>query len=110
MHINTHQSAIILKSLTDEMHNINYLITLALVKGWIYSEANEQSIREAEMLEKMGYQKDLCGFDKDQIVMARQLGQRISKMAGVTLVGCFQYAVVSPSGEPVTGSRAPKVH
>ncbi len=36
---------------------------------------------------------DLSDFDKGQIVMARRLGQSISKKAG--LVGCSWYAVVS---------------
>ncbi|ROI37056.1 Protein phosphatase 1 regulatory subunit 12C [Anabarilius grahami] len=40
----------------------------------------------------MGNRKDLSEFDKDQIVMARRLGQSISKTA--TLVGCSRSAVV----------------
>ncbi len=42
---------------------------------------------------KMGKRKDLSEFDKGQIVMARQLGQSISKTAA--LVGCSQSAVVN---------------
>ncbi|ROL41079.1 Short transient receptor potential channel 7 [Anabarilius grahami] len=41
----------------------------------------------------MGKRKDLSEFDKDQIVMARRLGQSISKTAA--LVGCSRSAVVS---------------
>ncbi|ROL46605.1 hypothetical protein DPX16_3702 [Anabarilius grahami] len=41
----------------------------------------------------MGKHKDLSEFDKDQIVMARRLGQSISKTAA--LVGCSRSAVVS---------------
>ncbi|ROL55101.1 hypothetical protein DPX16_0796 [Anabarilius grahami] len=41
----------------------------------------------------MGKRKDLSEFDKDQIVMARRLGQSISKTAD--LVGCSRSAVVS---------------
>ncbi|ROL45968.1 hypothetical protein DPX16_4782 [Anabarilius grahami] len=41
----------------------------------------------------MGKRKDLSEFDKDQIAMARRLGQSISKTAA--LVGCSRSAVVS---------------
>ncbi|ROJ94863.1 hypothetical protein DPX16_8067 [Anabarilius grahami] len=41
----------------------------------------------------MGKRKDLSEFDKGQIVMARRLGQNISKTAA--LVGCSRSAVVS---------------
>ncbi|ROL45969.1 hypothetical protein DPX16_4783 [Anabarilius grahami] len=41
----------------------------------------------------MGKRKDLSEFDKGQIVMARQLGQSISKTAA--LVGCSRSAVVN---------------
>ncbi|ROL44235.1 hypothetical protein DPX16_4304 [Anabarilius grahami] len=41
----------------------------------------------------MGKSKDLSEFDKDQIVMARRLGQSISKTAA--LVGCSRSAAVS---------------
>ena len=41
----------------------------------------------------MGKRKDLSEFDKGQIVMARRLGQSISKTAA--LVGCSQFTVVS---------------
>lgn len=65
----------------------------------------------------MGKGKDLSDFDKAQIVMARQLGQRISKTAG--LAGCCGYAVVSTyqklskegqHGEPVMESWTPGAH
>jgi len=42
---------------------------------------------------RMGKRKDLSEFDKGQIVMARQLGQSISKTAA--LVGCSWSSVVS---------------
>ncbi len=42
---------------------------------------------------KMGKCKDLSEFDKGQIVMAKRLGQIISKT--VALVGCSRSAVVS---------------
>ncbi|XP_062292370.1 uncharacterized protein LOC133996801 [Scomber scombrus] len=57
----------------------------------------------------MGKRKDLGKFDKGQIVMARRLGQRISKTAA--LVGCSRSAVVtiyqkwSKEGTVVTGHR-----
>ncbi|ROL54811.1 hypothetical protein DPX16_23263 [Anabarilius grahami] len=41
----------------------------------------------------MGKREDLSEFDKSQIVMARRLGQSISKTAA--LVGCSRSAVVS---------------
>ncbi|ROL46053.1 hypothetical protein DPX16_1960 [Anabarilius grahami] len=41
----------------------------------------------------MGKRKDLSEFDKGRIVMARRLGQSISKTAA--LVGCSRSAVVS---------------
>ena len=41
---------------------------------------------------KMGKRMDLSEFDKGQIVMARRLGQSISKTAA--LVGCSRSAVV----------------
>lgn len=41
----------------------------------------------------MGKCYDLSNFYKGQIMMARQLGHSISKIAG--LVGCSWYAVVS---------------
>ncbi|ROL47293.1 hypothetical protein DPX16_16881 [Anabarilius grahami] len=41
----------------------------------------------------MGKRKNLSEFDKGQIVMARRLGQSISKTAA--LVGCSRSAVVS---------------
>ncbi|ROL46064.1 hypothetical protein DPX16_1971 [Anabarilius grahami] len=41
----------------------------------------------------MGKRMDLSEFDKSQIVMARRLGQSISKTAA--LVGCSRSAVVS---------------
>ncbi|ROL46548.1 hypothetical protein DPX16_21732 [Anabarilius grahami] len=41
----------------------------------------------------MGKRKDLSEFDKGQIVMARRLGQSISKTSA--LVGCSRSAVVS---------------
>ena len=43
----------------------------------------------------MGKHKDLSEFDKGQIVMARCLGQSVSKTAA--LVGCSRSAVVSLS-------------
>ena len=59
----------------------------------------------------MGKRKDVSDFDKGQIVMARRLGQSISKTAA--LVGCSRSAVVRDlpkvvqgrkTGEPATGS------
>ena len=63
------------------MNNIDYLVIMAVLK--------------VDVLEagKMGKRKDLRDFDKGQILMARRLGQSISKIAG--LVGCPRYAVVS---------------
>ncbi|ROL47975.1 hypothetical protein DPX16_3714 [Anabarilius grahami] len=82
----------------------------------------------------MGKRKDLSEFDKGQIVMARRLGQSVSKTAA--LVGCSRSAVVSiyqkwskegtvvnrrrqylskvvqgrNSGEPATGSWVVETH
>ena len=59
----------------------------------------------------MGKCKDVSDFDKGQIVMARRLGQSISKTAA--LVGCSRSAVVrtyqkwskeGKTSEPATGS------
>lgn len=46
-----------------------------------YKAAREQSV-DVFKVGKMGKYKDL-NFDKGQIVKARQLGQKISKTAGV---------------------------
>lgn len=48
----------------------------------------------------MGKRKDLSDFGEDQIVMARRLGQSISKTAG--LVGCsgMQWLVSWPPNSP----------
>ncbi|ROL53961.1 hypothetical protein DPX16_2477 [Anabarilius grahami] len=60
----------------------------------------------------MGKAKDLSEFDKDQIVMARRLGQSISSSFGVFPVCNGQYLSKvlqgRNSGEPVTGSWAAK--
>ncbi|ROL52036.1 hypothetical protein DPX16_23528 [Anabarilius grahami] len=45
----------------------------------------------------MGKRKDLSEFDEGQIVMARRLGQSISKTAA--LVGCSLSAVIDARGE-----------
>ena len=51
----------------------------------------------------MGKRKDFSKFDKGLVVMARRLGQNISKTAA--LVGCSRSAVVEGRnrGESVTG-------
>ena len=66
-----------------------------LLLGGIYKAASEHVILKVDVLEagKMGKCKDLSKFDKGQIVMARQLGQSISKTAA--LVGCFRSVVVN---------------
>jgi len=78
----------------------------------IHSAASEQSVLEVGSRKDS---KDLRDFYKGQTVMARRLGLSISKTAG--LVGVFpvcsgQYLpkVVQgrTTGEPVTGSWAPK--
>ena len=63
--------------------------------GGIYKAASEHFVLKVDVLEagKMGKRKDLSEFDKGQIVMARRLGQSISKTAA--LVGCSRSAVVS---------------
>ena len=55
--------------------------------------ASEQSVGEVDVLEtgKMGKRKDVSDFDKGQIVMARRLGQSISKRQVL-------WSVVSKSG------------
>jgi len=65
----------------------------------------------------MGKRKNLSEFDKGQIVMARRLGQSISKTAALVGVfpvcsGQFLSKVVQGrnSGEPATGSWAAKAH
>lgn len=61
----------------------------------------------------MGNWEPSCEFDKAQIVMARWLGQNISKTAGVFPLcsGYYLSKVVQGgnTGEPVTGSWAAKV-
>ena len=49
--------------------------------GEIYEAASEQSVLEVDVLEagKTGKRKDLSNFHKGQIVIAKRLGQRISK-------------------------------
>ena len=65
---------------------------------------------------KMGKHKDLSEFNKFQIVMARQLDQRISKTAAFVGVPGLQWSVPikvvqgRESGESVTGSWAAKAH
>ena len=78
--------------------------------GYIRQQVNilnfEVDVLEAE---KMGQRKDVSDFDKGQIVLARRLGQNISRTAA--LVGCSRSAVVRTdqkwskegTGEP-TGS------
>ena len=51
----------------------------------------------------MGKRKDLSDFGKGQTVMARGLGQSISKTAG--LVGFSQYAVVSTDQKWAKGGQ-----
>ena len=77
------------------MNNIDFLVTMAPVKGWDILGASEQSVLEVDVLDagEMGRSKDLSNFDKGQIVMARRLGQSIFETA--RLVGCSQSAVVS---------------
>ncbi|KAK1890463.1 Resolvase [Dissostichus eleginoides] len=53
----------------------------------------------------MGKRKDVSDFDKGQIVMARRLGQGISKTAA--LVGCSQSAVVSSTYQKCSGDGKP---
>ena len=48
--------------------------------------------------EKMGTHKDLSVFDNGQIVMARQLGQSISKTANIVGVPSLQWSVPIKSG------------
>lgn len=61
--------------------------------GGIYWEASEHFFHFFVVLEagKMAKHKDLSYFDKGQIVMDRQLGQSISKIAA--LLGCSKSAV-----------------
>ena len=56
---------------------------------------SEKKILKVDVLEavKMFKRKDLSNFDKGQIVIARQLGQSLSKTTA--LVGCSWSAVVS---------------
>ena len=63
--------------------------------GGTYWAASESVVHKVDVLEagKMGKRKDLSEFDKGQIVMARPLGQSISKAAA--LVGNSWSAVVS---------------
>lgn len=71
------------------------VITVAPVKGWDIICSNFMLFSEFHVLEagKMCRRKYLSDLDKGQIVMAKQLGQSISKMA--RLVECSQYAAVS---------------
>ena len=67
------------------MNNIDYLVTMAPVKGW--------DILGIKWAGEMGRNKDLSDFDKGQIVMTRRLGQSIPETA--RLVGCSRSEVVS---------------
>ena len=68
-----------LKPLTGEVKNI-ILLQWHLPRDGLHSEASEQSVLEADVLEarKMGKCKDQSEFDKGQNVVARQLSQSIS--------------------------------
>ena len=76
------------------MNNTDYLLIMAPVSG-IYQAASEHAVLKVDLLEagKMGQRKDLSERDQGQTVMARRLGRRISRTAG--LVGCSRSAVVS---------------
>lgn len=73
-------------------NNNDYLITVAVVKGW---DILSQSFLKNDVLEagEMDKRKDLRDSDKGQAVVSRRPGQSIANTAG--LVGCSQYAVVS---------------
>ncbi len=73
--------------------NIDYIITLAPVKGWdiLNSKWTVSSWISCVGSRKNGKWKDLSDSDKGQIVIARQLGQSISTI----LVGCSHNAVVN---------------
>nr|XP_055063695.1 fibroblast growth factor receptor 1-A-like isoform X2 [Misgurnus anguillicaudatus] len=69
---------------------------LTVIKGYTVpssEDKDESSSQKCLQAGKTGKRKDLSDFDKGQIVMARRLGQSISKTAA--LVGCSQSAVVS---------------
>lgn len=84
-----------LKPLTSKVNNIDYLVTVTPVKGWniFGSECTVISWNWCVEARKMDKHNDLIDFDKSLIVMARQLGQRISKKGG--LVGFFWNGAVS---------------
>lgn len=80
--INTdlHRSALTLKPLVGDANNINYLIICHpchVSSGGIYSAASEPSIPKVDVLET---EKSVQMLKTEgQIVMARQLGQSITK-------------------------------
>lgn len=90
---------------SGEWNNSDYLFVEAPVSGW--DVLSEHFVLRLDVLEgeQMAKYADLC--ESGQIVMTRQLGQSISKSAG--LVGYSHSALVSiyqkwHSGEPATGS------
>lgn len=72
-HTHIHRLAITLKPLRGEVNNIDYLITVAPVKGWdIISSKSSESVLDVGVLEagRMGKCKELSDFDMDQIMTA----------------------------------------
>lgn len=77
-----HRSAITLKALTDEVNNLDYLLILTPVKGdKSHQAASKQAVLEVDVLEARKIGK--TGFKLLQTVIARRLGQGISKTSGL---------------------------
>lgn len=87
MHPHLDRSATALKPLTGEVKNIDYLVTVAPIKGWdtLGSKWAVRSWRWGVGSRKNGHCEELNDFTKD--------GYSISETAG--LVGCYQFTVVS---------------
>lgn len=73
-----HQSAVTLKPLTGEVNNMDYPIWMVPAKWWNILGSNEQCWKQ----EKLGKSNNLSEFNKDQVVIAKELGQAL----GVYLV------------------------
>ena len=61
---------------------------LPLLRDGIYSAASKQSVLPVDLLGagKMARRKDLSNFHKGQIVLAKRLGQNISKKVGLLVL------------------------
>ncbi len=82
-----------LKLLTGYVNNIDYIVTMAPVKGWDILGSKWTVSSWISCVGSRKNRQEKRSEWPDKIVMARGLGQGISKMASI--VGCSWYAVVS---------------